>query len=50
MLYTEHYEDYSLPGGGLELGEDKTEGIIREIIEETGAKNITNIQPFGIYE
>lgn len=50
LLYTEHYEDYSLPGGGLELGEDKTEGIIREIIEETGAKNITNIQPFGIYE
>lgn len=23
LLYTERYEDYSLPGGGLDLGEDK---------------------------
>lgn len=50
VLYTERYEDYSLPGGGLELGEDRTEGMIRELIEETGAKDVTNIQPFGIYE
>jgi ADP-ribose pyrophosphatase YjhB (NUDIX family) len=50
LLYTERYEDYSLPGGGLDLGEDKVEGMIRELQEETGAQNIKNIQPFGIYK
>ncbi|MDG1477527.1 MAG: NUDIX hydrolase [Vicingaceae bacterium] len=50
LLYTERYEDYSLPGGGLDLGEDKVEGMKRELQEETGAQNIKNIQPFGIYE
>jgi len=50
LLYTERYEDYSLPGGGLGLGEDKVEGMMRELQEETGAQNIKNIQPFGIYE
>ncbi len=50
LLYTERYEDYSLPGGGLDLDEDKIEGMIRELIEETGAKGIRNIQAFGIYE
>ena len=50
LLYTERYEDYSLPGGGLDRGEDKIEGMIRELSEETGAKEIKNIKPFGIYE
>ena len=50
LLYTQRYEDYSLPGGGLDLGEDKIEGMVRELREETGAQNIKNIQPFGIYE
>lgn len=50
LLYTKRYEDYSLPGGGLDLGEDKVEGMIRELQEETGAQNIKNIQPFGIYK
>ena len=50
LLYTERYEDYSLPGGGLDLGEDQEEGMKRELREETGAQNITNIQPFGAYE
>lgn len=50
LLYTERYEDYSLPGGGLELEEDKIEGMMRELIEETGAKDIRNIKPFGAYE
>jgi ADP-ribose pyrophosphatase YjhB (NUDIX family) len=50
LLYTERYEDYSLPGGGLDLGEDKIEGMIRELREETGAQNIKNIKPFGTYE
>jgi len=50
LLYTERYEDYSLPGGGLDLDEDKITGMIRELSEETGAKNIKNIKSFGIYE
>ena len=50
LLYTERYEDYSLPGGGLHLEEDKIEGMLRELTEETGAKDIKNIQPFGVYE
>ncbi len=50
LLYTEKYEDYSLPGGGLDLGEDKIEGMKRELSEETGAQDIKNIKPFGAYE
>jgi ADP-ribose pyrophosphatase YjhB (NUDIX family) len=50
LLYTERYEDYSLPGGGLDLGENKIEGMTRELREETGATAIRNIQPFGVYE
>ena len=50
LLYTERYEDYSLPGGGLDKGEDKVEGMIRELSEETGAQNIINVRPFGAYE
>ncbi len=50
LMYTQRYEDYSLPGGGLDAGEDKIEGMIRELQEETGARNINNIKPFGIYQ
>jgi ADP-ribose pyrophosphatase YjhB (NUDIX family) len=50
LLYTARYDDYSLPGGGLDLKEDKIEGMRRELQEETGAQNIRNIQPFGAYE
>ena len=50
LLYTQRYDDYSLPGGGLDTGENKIEGMIRELSEETGAKNIRNIKPFGAYE
>ena len=50
LMYTERYEDYSLPGGGLDLGEDQIDGMRRELSEETGARDIKNIRPFGIYE
>lgn len=50
MLYTERYHDYSLPGGGLDNGEDIIAGLKRELTEETGAKNITQVIPFGCYE
>lgn len=50
LLYTERYHDYSLPGGGLDDGEDQIRGMIRELEEETGAQNISDIQAFGRYE
>ena len=34
----------------MDAGEDKIEGMIRELQEETGAQDIKNIKPFGIYE
>ena len=50
LMYTERYEDYSLPGGGLDDDEDKVEGMRRELKEETGALGINNIKLFGVYE
>lgn len=50
MLYTERYHDYSLPGGGVDEGEDLQQGLCRELQEETGAKNIRDIREFGLYE
>ena len=50
MLYTKRYHDYSLPGGGLDTGEDIEVGLVRELVEETGANNISVVSSFGIYE
>jgi ADP-ribose pyrophosphatase YjhB (NUDIX family) len=50
LLYTKRYHDYSLPGGGIDEGESNTEGLIRELKEETGAHNVKNIEEFGLYE
>ena len=50
LLYTARYDDYTLPGGGVDKGEDLIEGFKRELLEETGAQNIRNIQEFGMYE
>ncbi len=50
LLYTERYHDYSLPGGGLDEGEDKVAGLKREMQEETGAQGVRNVQPFGRYD
>ncbi|MBE1273464.1 NUDIX domain-containing protein [Enterovibrio baiacu] len=50
LLYTERYQDYSLPGGGIDPNENEVEGLIRELQEETGAQNIRNIVSFGAYE
>ncbi|MEO9273387.1 NUDIX hydrolase [Marinomonas sp. 5E14-1] len=50
MMYTERYDDYTLPGGGIDDDESQIEGLIRELTEETGARNIRNIEAFGLYE
>ena len=50
LLYTQRYDDYSLPGGGIDEGEDKVAGLIRELQEETGAQGICNVQEFARYD
>ncbi|MEP1446341.1 MAG: NUDIX hydrolase [Paraglaciecola sp.] len=50
LLYTRRYDDYSLPGGGIDKGEEVEEGLIRELKEETGALGICNIKPFARYD
>lgn len=50
LLYTERYHDYSLPGGGIDDGESNIDGLVRELKEETGARNVKNISEFGLYE
>lgn len=50
LMYTARYEDYSLPGGGVDESETIEQGLIRELQEETGAQNIKIISDFGLYE
>ena len=50
LLYTKRYHDFSLPGGGIDEGESKIEGLTRELKEETGAHSVKNIKEFGLYE
>jgi len=38
--------EWSLPGGALELGETLQQGVVREVLEETGL----NVVPAGIVE
>jgi len=50
LLYTKRYNDYSLPGGGVDDEEHIEEGLIRELEEETGAKDIKVLSEYGILE
>mgnify|MGYP000330205723 CR=1 FL=1 len=50
LMYTARYEDYSLPGGGVDDFESIEQGLIRELQEETGAQNIKITGEFGLYE
>jgi 8-oxo-dGTP pyrophosphatase MutT (NUDIX family) len=50
LLYTERYHDYSLPGGGIDEGEDEIAGLIRELSEETGAQGVRNVEAFARYD
>lgn len=50
LLFTERYNDFSFPGGGVDAGEDLVAGLHRELGEETGALNIRVIDHFGVVE
>jgi len=50
LLYTKRYHDYSLPGGGIDEGEDEVTGLIRELQEETGASGVCNVEAFARYD
>ncbi|TEW55163.1 NUDIX domain-containing protein [Psychromonas sp. RZ22] len=50
LMFTKRYNDYSLPGGGVDEGEKLIDGLKRELHEETGAHSIRNINAFGLYE
>ena len=48
LLHTERYQDYSLPGGGVDHGESLQQALIRELTEETGAQDVKNVVPYGL--
>lgn len=50
LMFTARYNDYSLPGGGVDKHEELIEGLKRELNEETGATNIQHVKAFGLYE
>lgn len=41
VMYSKEFQLYSLPGGGVEHGEDAIDAIKREIWEETGCRIVT---------
>lgn len=50
VLYTARYDDYTLPGGGIDINEDVEQALLRELQEETGVQSILESTPFGRYE
>lgn len=47
MLYTRRYDDYSLPGGGVDTGESIVDALQRELGEETGAAKVELVRFIG---
>ncbi|CCQ09856.1 MutT/nudix family protein [Pseudoalteromonas luteoviolacea B = ATCC 29581] len=50
LVYTKRYNDFSLPGGGIDEGESVIDALKRELKEEIGAYDISIDAPFGVYE
>jgi len=50
LLYTERYNDFSLPGGGVDQGEDIQAALKRELEEETGARDVRVQAQYGFIE
>lgn len=47
MIYSEVFNDYTFPGGGVKPKEKRKETLKRELAEETGAKGIEIIKKIG---
>lgn len=50
LVYTKRYDDFSLPGGGIDAGESNEQALARELREEIGATQFSITNPFGIYD
>lgn len=50
LLFTERYNDFSLPGGGIDQDEDIQMALKRELEEETGARDIQVQAHYGFIE
>ncbi|WP_339650283.1 NUDIX hydrolase [Halopseudomonas pelagia] len=50
LLFTERYNDFSLPGGGIDEGEDVAVALVRELEEETGARDVQVKEHYGFIE
>lgn len=48
LLIQSNSGDYKFPGGGVEMGESHTEGLLREIAEETGYTNCLVKEKIGV--
>ena len=50
VMYAEKFHLHSLPGGGIDDGEDAFAALVREVLEETGCSCDT-VEPLGtVYE
>lgn len=50
LIYTKRYDDYTIPGGGIDKDEPIEDAVKRELHEETGATNIQLVKHLGMYE
>lgn len=50
LLFTERYNDFSLPGGGIDKDEDPHVALTRELEEETGARDVQIKEHYGFIE